>query len=211
MKGNVLRGPLQGKGTSTAQRRSPLRSQFPKRSPLRSGGGRSRAAFPKSHEVKPPWRHAPCRRSGRPRHAKRCTPRAAAANACRAVRRRLSRDSNQLVAAGTPRGMHCLSRSHWFTLGAVGADTPVVRTATTPTKLAGFRIDPALRQLTRVTPLKLCPAGALCEPNSPPQVPEAAHAAGGLYITPLCKGARRGPRRGPGRVPEVTAALGHGG
>jgi len=67
MKGNVLRGPLQGKGTSNAQRRSYMRSQFPKRSPLRSGGGRSRAAFPKLREVNSLWRHAVCtrRRQGR--------------------------------------------------------------------------------------------------------------------------------------------------
>jgi len=152
MKGTFWRGPLQGKGTSTAQRRSPIRSQFPKRSPLRSGGGRSRAAFPELREVNSLWRHAPCRRSGRPRHAKRCTPRAAASNECRAVRRRPGRDNNQLVAAGTPRGMHCLSRSHGCTLGAVGADALVVRTAATPTKHSGFRIDQTPRQLARGSP-----------------------------------------------------------
>jgi hypothetical protein len=104
--------------------------------------------------------------------------------------------------------MHCLSRSHWFTLVAVSANALVVRMAATPTKLAGFRIGQTARQPTRVTPIERCSAGALCGPNSPPQVPEAAHAAGGLYIMPLCKGARRGPWRGPGRVPEVIAALG---
>jgi len=141
-KGAFVAGALRGEATLTAQRRSRLGLQSPKRSPLCSGGGRSRAALPSG---------ARCFHFGvtgracaraRPRQAKRCTPRAAALNDSRAVwpaswlsltRRLVARAATREGPAFETR----VAKLEGIILVAAGAPTRVEATAATPAKHAG--------------------------------------------------------------------------
>ena len=118
------------------------------------------------------------------------------AHAGRAVRRRSDRDHPKVGGAGGWREGRSTARPVPSPL-ARAVPISLSRISCTARDSGKTPRRAALLLLAGVP----CSARRLCVLNSPPQVPGGAHAPEGVYITPLCKGSRRGPQRPSGASP----------